>query len=363
MLIGLSAPTSFFKPFNSIGLNELFPNTKKQSDAVDNNTLPEENVRSASPVNLSTYTTKKVSSSLNIFSNITAEQLVDKILNPDSVDEDNNFEKNYNLNLNIDYKAKLVEKRVKPETSGSGQARTVVTSKKTVKKYWAGYMVQSHYRDRDKQVNMFFNQTEKTVSKINTVKVDNYRSVRNKVAARFKYNLNLDFSFLAQFNNQTQALDGMENNELDGYLNTTDKLLDSSAELTKAFFNTVDAYLDDTKERLIGRVEEFFNDLRQATGKDIEQFENDKELMIGQINEFFGNVQKLLDNAEETILDQIGGESTPVLETDTIDENTSAQKVKNTTENTVKLNSPPGEAANGLPVDNHEQKQAVDTVA
>ncbi len=366
MLIGLPAPASIFKPFNPTGLNELFPitETKDKEEPIDKNSPSGEIVRSDPSSIQSTYQIRKVSSSLNILGNITPEQLVDRIHNPAVVEKDNNFEKSYKLNLNIDYRAKLVDKRLNPEKSGNGHDIKTVTRKKTVKKYWAGYMVQSHFKDRDRQVDLFYNQTEKTVSRIKTVRVDSYRSVRNKVAARFRYNLNLDLSFLAQFDNQTQQLDERGNTELDGYLSTTDKLLDSSAELTKAFFDTVDGYLDDTKERLIGRVEEFFEDLRQATGRDINQFEQDKELMIEEINSFFGNVQILLDNTEGEILDRIGGADEPVLEADTASETSSDQMVKNTNEKTTRLTDFRDKTSQKVPetAPDENQEQLIDTV-
>jgi len=83
MLIGLPAPASFFKPLDPIGLNELFASKKQQDKKNLNENSPSgEFVRPAPPSASSSIEIKVVSSSLNIFNNITPEQIVDNTINP-----------------------------------------------------------------------------------------------------------------------------------------------------------------------------------------------------------------------------------------------------------------------------------------
>ncbi len=256
---------------------------------------------------------------LDMFKNISAESLVQNLLSAQKPDKTDSKENNLSVDFNVTYKVKKT-KTTPPQGTGKQVRRTV--RRDVVKSYRSTNKVSAEINDREKSVKAFYRQTERTASKINTVRQENYRGVRDKVAATFKYNFKLDLRFIQQFQTQSDRINNEYGEEaLDNYVGATGTMVDRSLDMTRVFFDTVDSLLDNAKDSFFKRVDEFFDDLRSVYGESA-ALDADKETMINGAMSFFGEVKSLLDKAESTALNELeSAGDTAAIPQNAVDEN------------------------------------------
>ncbi|MFC1728814.1 hypothetical protein ACFL6I_00620 [candidate division KSB1 bacterium] len=299
MLKRLLAPAQFFL-FRPQRLNQFFSGKKNSANPVpEKTTLLNARAVQGNPAPKDTYTLSQTTrKSLNIFENISAEKFVKNLLSANDTSNSQST-KSQSLDLKVRYAYNTSSTR---KTSATGQPARRITRNNITRNYRSSGQLQAQHKNRSSQINLFYRQTEKLESGISTERIEDYRGVRDKIAAHFNYDFSIDFSFLQQFTTQSQRLNEHGEEAFQGYLDTTDTLIDRSVNLTRTFFNTVDALLDDSRQSFLKRIEQFFNDLKDMHNGNASSFDEDKEIIIRQVTSFFDKVDTLLDKAESEIV-------------------------------------------------------------
>jgi len=245
---------------------------------------------------------QKTSRKIHVVDGVSAEQFVKNLLSPNAAAQKNDkspIKNSVSLNLNVTYDFKSVT--TKKTGSGNNRHHRAIRHD-IVRKYHATHQLEHTARRRDSEVKLFYRQTEEFASHIKSERADNYRGVRNKIAASFRYDFSIDFGFLQQFHNQSQQMNELGDEAFNGYVKSTDMLIDRSPKITTSFFNTVDKLLDSSRKNFLSKVEQFFNDLKKFYKEKADFIEKDKATIINQVTEFFDKVETLLDQAETTYL-------------------------------------------------------------
>jgi len=299
MLTRLLAPADFFS-FGSRNIPQLFPNGTENAKSVP--VLKPLSTNTAGPaINTgdALYSAERTTArSIEYNLGMSIEDFVSKFIaarNSESSENSVSSAKSLQLDFSTRYS---FNKTTNSRPEDGGTRICTISGKEAVSRYRASGSVRTSARDRSSKLDLFYRQSEKVESRISTQQVQSYRGVRNKIAAEFTYNFSLDFSMLRQFNDQTMRLNEHGDEAVAGYLDTTGRLLDTSVQSVKSFFNAVDSMLDSSRANFMKRVEKFFNDLKAAYGEDAAFLDRDKQAIVQEATGFFDSVQQALDKAE-----------------------------------------------------------------
>lgn len=128
---------------------------------------------------------------------------------------------------------------------------------------------------------------------------DGYLRISRKMSMRYTQDSSFSFSSLQKYSQQTEALEKTGNAEQ--YLNTTEALVDNqdvSGALIGEFFGMVDNYMDQAEDKLLNKIDDFFNDLNSQVGIEAKYTDRTKELLVSSVKSFFDKVEMAVNGVE-----------------------------------------------------------------
>ena len=146
-------------------------------------------------------------------------------------------------------------------------------------------------RSRGFEADMFYRDSLKTSYKIRESYRNDFLKVSRKLHIRYTQDFGLNLRALNLFNGQAEALNQVGN--LDSYLGNTETLVDSpdtSGALLESFFDTVQAYLDGAEEKLMEKINLFFENLASEMGVETSFLDGAEEILVSNVGSFFDRV-------------------------------------------------------------------------
>ena len=195
---------------------------------------------------------------------------------------------NLNIGLHAELDAKARVKEMFRDMEGPGGPLQYFRSNQRLKsREFSAAML----RTRGFEADMFYRDSLKTSYKIRESYRNGFLKVSRKLHVRYTQDFGLNLRSLNLFNGQAEALDQAGN--LDSYLGNTETLVDSpdtSGALLEGFFDTVQAYLDGAEEKLLEKINSFFENLASEIGVETSSLQGAQEIMTASIGEFFDRV-------------------------------------------------------------------------
>lgn len=125
-------------------------------------------------------------------------------------------------------------------------------------------------------------------------------STGRSVARRFEIEISMDFSFLRQYNVQTESLAGDED-VLTQYLNGVDGLTGRSGEALQAFFDEVDNILANTEAFVQDKLGSFLTDVQAAFGLNNAETNDFVAQVADEVSAFFDEIDSFLTEARGSL--------------------------------------------------------------
>ncbi len=128
---------------------------------------------------------------------------------------------------------------------------------------------------------------------------DGFLRISRKMSMRYTQDFSFNYRSLQKFSQQATGLENSGNTEQ--YLNTTEALLDNQnvgGELIGDFFNMVDDYMGQAEDQLLGKIDDFFNELSSQVGIESRYTAQTKELLVSSVTSFFDKVEAAVNTVE-----------------------------------------------------------------
>ena len=151
----------------------------------------------------------------------------------------------------------------------------------------------------------FYRESLKTNFRIRQTSRDGFLQVSRKLSMRYAQDFGLKMRSLKLFNSQAETLD--QTGELQSYLGSTEALVDSpqaSGDLIGQFFDTVGTYLDGAEDKLIEKINSFFDSMASEMGIDSSFLGEAKETLVSNITGFFDRVDEAISSVQSRYLPQ-----------------------------------------------------------
>jgi hypothetical protein len=209
---------------------------------------------------------------------------------------------NLNLGLHADLNARASIKET--YKIAEGQNGTAATSNYKEKAMYNN-LEASLLKSRGFEAASFYRESLHTNFRIRQTNRDGFLQVARKLSMRYTQDFGLNMRTMNQFNSQAQALD--QTGELQPYLGSTEALVDSpqtSGELIGQFFDTVGTYIDGAEDKLIEKINSFFDNLASEMGIDSSLLSGAKESLVYNITDFFARVDEAVSSVETSYLPQ-----------------------------------------------------------
>lgn len=209
---------------------------------------------------------------------------------------------NLNLGLHADLKAQAFIKET--YKVAEGQDGTGATSNYKEKAMYNN-LESSLVKSRGFEAASFYRESLKTNFRIRQTYDDGFLKVARKLSMRYTQDFGLNMQTMNQFNSQAESLD--QTGQLQSYLGSTEALVDSpktSGELIGQFFDTVGTYLDGAEEKLIEKINSFFDNLATEMGIDSSLLSSAKETLVSNITNFFDQVDQAINSVQTSYLPQ-----------------------------------------------------------
>ena len=158
----------------------------------------------------------------------------------------------------------------------------------------------SYQEVRRFQTDLFFKRTRSLSQHLSSETGQHLESTGQQVSRRFEFEISLDFSFLKQFNVQSETL-AQNEDTLDQYLNGVDGLAASGAAL-QSFFDEVDRILADTEGFVQDTLGDFLNDVKAAFGVTDQEAVDFTAMVADEITSFFNDVDEFLQGSRQTFM-------------------------------------------------------------
>jgi len=195
---------------------------------------------------------------------------------------------NLNIGLHAELEAKARVKEMYRDMEGPGGPLQYFRSNQRLEssRFEAAMM-----RSRGFEADMFYRDSLKTSYKIRESYRNGFLKVSRKLHIRYQQDFGLNFRALNMFNGQADALNQAGN--LDSYLANTETLVDSpttSGALLENFFDTVQAYLEGAEDKLLEKINLFFEHLASEMGVENSFLEGAQEILAANVGSFFDRV-------------------------------------------------------------------------
>jgi hypothetical protein len=154
-------------------------------------------------------------------------------------------------------------------------------------------------KSRGFEASSFYRESVKTNFRIQQNVHGDFMKVARKLSMRYTQDFGMSMKTMNQFNSQAESLD--QTDQLKSYLGSTEALVDSpqtSGELIGKFFDTVDTYLNGAEDKLIEKINSFFDNLASEMGIDSEMLSAAKETLVSNISSFFDKVDLAISSVQ-----------------------------------------------------------------
>jgi hypothetical protein len=172
-------------------------------------------------------------------------------------------------------------------------------------------------KSRGFEASSFYRESLKTNFRIQQNVRGDFMQVARKLSMRYTQDFGMNMKTMSQFNGQAESLD--QTGQLQSYLGSTEALIDSpqtSGELIGKFFDTVDSYLNGAEDKLIEKINGFFDNLAAEMGINSEMLSAAKETLVSNISSFFDKVDQAINSVQANyIAPQTETQPTPITPT------------------------------------------------
>ena len=209
---------------------------------------------------------------------------------------------NLNLGLHADLDAKAFIKET--YKVAEGQDGTVATPNYKEKAMYNN-LEASLVKSRGFEAASFYRESLNTNFRIRQTYRDGFLQVARKLSMRYSQDFGLNMRTMNLFNSQAETLD--QTGELQSYLGSTEALVDSpqaSGDLIGQFFDTVGTYLDGAEDKLIEKINTFFDNLASEMGIDSSLLSGAKESLVSNITDFFDRVDQAIGSVQTSYIPQ-----------------------------------------------------------
>ncbi|MCH7879202.1 MAG: hypothetical protein IH914_07810 [candidate division Zixibacteria bacterium] len=133
----------------------------------------------------------------------------------------------------------------------------------------------------------------------------------NRFALRYSSDAQFSFSHFSRFNTQVTVLGKVSPEELNGLTASAGELAEfASNDVMGAFLDSVDAYLGDSEENLLAKIDEFFNMAGSELGLSPEAIAQAKEQLSSTVVSFFDRVESSISALKNQVFGLPSAEST-----------------------------------------------------
>ncbi|MFH1686272.1 MAG: hypothetical protein ABIE70_01965 [bacterium] len=159
------------------------------------------------------------------------------------------------------------------------------------------------YQDRSFRAESFYREAMKTRRSLHETVRDGHRKAVNSLEMRYRLDSRFQFSFLSQFNRQTESLGAEQPDQLPQYFDNVDGLAQkASPDMMAGFFDTVQAYLDQAEEQMLSQATQAFELAAAELGFEGGAVAMTKDQLVGTIEGFFARVDQALEQVESAFV-------------------------------------------------------------
>jgi len=198
------------------------------------------------------------------------------------------------LHIDLSVKGKLDEKTsTNQDSMNPGQA--LVAKARSASKQASA--VQE--RARGYKAEMFYRESQRTHFKMSKENSDGFLRVSRKLSMRYTQDLSFNFRSLQSYN--TQAEQHAQPGDLQSYLNNAEAMVDNgqvSGDTIGRFFDIVQGYLDQAEDKLIGKINDFFDQLSSQLGIDAASLDQTREQTLATAQAFFDKVDSAFNGVK-----------------------------------------------------------------
>lgn len=203
---------------------------------------------------------------------------------------------NFGLAAAMTFKGKQVVETNMPGVEGEAAPPTHVRGRSLLR---AHQVRQIGIQSRHFAVRAFHREATHMMESLKVTEQDGYQRAVNKFAYRFTMDSRLSFAFLERFNVQTGEVAGQMPESLSDYLTSAGNAAEKATpEIMGAFFDAVDAYLNDAEEQIIQKVNQFFDMAAEQLGFSGELVDFARDQLVETVESFFNRVDNALEGLE-----------------------------------------------------------------
>jgi hypothetical protein len=200
------------------------------------------------------------------------------------------------IGLHTDLKAKAFIKEDYRILEGEGNPLPTAHSKQ-----WSLFnrLEATLMRSRGFEAAAFYRESLNTSQKLRQTYSQGFLRVARKLSMRYTQDFQLNLRALNLYNNQAQALDQTGN--IGAYLGNVEIMADSPdtpGDLIGQFFEAVQSYLDGAEDKLIEKIDAFFENLAAEMGVDTSFLDGARESLISSVDSFFDRVDQAVGSIE-----------------------------------------------------------------
>ncbi|MCD6249098.1 MAG: hypothetical protein J7J98_02040 [candidate division Zixibacteria bacterium] len=167
-------------------------------------------------------------------------------------------------------------------------------------------------QSRDFAVKSFFKEASRVHRSLNENASGKHRQTVSRFAARFRLDNQFSFAHLQRFNIQTERVADESPDNLPSYIGSAGQVAETgSGTMMTAFFDAVDAYLDDSEQAILDKVTAFFDAAAEDLGFSGAMVDQAREHLTGTIAGFFDRIETAMAGMESRFAPEI---STPIPE-------------------------------------------------
>ncbi len=158
-------------------------------------------------------------------------------------------------------------------------------------------------RSRGFEAAAFYRESLNTSQKLRQTYSNGFLRVARKLSMRYTQDFQLNLRALNLYNDQAQVLD--QTDDIEAYLGNVEIMADSPdtpGDLIGDFFETVQSYLDGAEDKLIEKIDTFFENLAAEMGVDSSLLDNARETMLSSINNFFDEVDNAVGSVKSNYI-------------------------------------------------------------
>ncbi len=165
------------------------------------------------------------------------------------------------------------------------------------------------YHSRNFALESFSRETLRIQRSMDVKAGESYQRAVNKFALRYRMDDSFSFAMLNRFNVQTERMAQTDQANLEPYTESAGNVAaGGTAEMMAAFFDAVDAYLDQAEEDLLSRAGEFFALAAQELGLSEEALAFSRDQAVSTIESFFSRVNNALSGLKSHFIGESSSE-------------------------------------------------------